>query len=98
VKKANVRFRRRVKQKPIPEINPSTGSRCDAKKSTKPPKPITVREIFESLRLFNQELQRDLSDEEDLHGLGIVDPNAEEAPNETDFWETVARRTTSWHP
>jgi len=90
VKKANVRFRsgRGVKQKLIQEVNPPTGSRCGAKKSTKPPKPITVREIFESLRLFNQELQRDLSDEEDLHGLGIVDPDAEEAFDEIDFWET----------
>jgi len=64
-KKANVRFRKKVKQKPVQEINPPTGSRCGAKKSTKPPKPITVREIFESLRVFNRELQRDLSDEED---------------------------------
>ena len=69
VKKANVR--RRAKQKLVQEINPPTGSRCDAKKSTKLPKPITVKEIFESLRLFNQELQRDLSDddEEDPHEL-----------------------------
>ena len=85
MKKANVRFRRRVKQKLTQEINPSTGSRCDAKKSTKPPKPITVREIFESLRLFNQELQRDLSDEEDPHELCIVE---EEAPDEIDFQGT----------
>jgi len=69
VKKANVRFRKRVKQKPIPEINSPTGSRCDAKKSTKPPKPITIREIFESLRVFNQEIQRNLPDEEDPHEL-----------------------------
>jgi len=50
-KKANVRFRagRGVKQKLTQEINPPTGSRCDTKKSTKPPKPIMVREIFESL-------------------------------------------------
>jgi len=87
--KANVRFRsgRGVKQKLTQEMNPPTGSRCDAKKSTKPPKPITVREIFESLRLFNQELQRGLSDEEDPHELCIVE---EEAPDEIDFLEAVA--------
>jgi len=79
VKKANVRFRsgRGVKQKLIQEINPPTGSRCDAKKSTKPPKAITARDILESLRLFDQGFQRDSSDEEDLHGLCIDDLDAE---------------------
>jgi len=65
VKKANVRFHKKVKQKPIPEIDPPTGRRGDAKKSTKPPKPITVQEIFESLRVFNREILRNLPDEED---------------------------------
>jgi len=46
-----------------------------------------VREIFESLRLFNRELQRDLLDEEDPHELCIVE---EEAPDEIDFLEAVA--------
>jgi len=69
VKKANVRFRKKAKQKPIPEIDPPTGSRGDAKKSTKPLKPITIQEIFESLRVFNREIQRNLPDEEDPHEL-----------------------------
>ena len=69
VKKANVRFRKRVKQKPIPETDPPTGRRGDAKKSTKPPKPITVQEIFESLCVFNREILRKLPDEEDPHEI-----------------------------
>jgi len=69
VKKANVRFRGRVKQKSILETDPPTGSRGDAKKSTKPPKPITIQEIFESLRVFNREIQRNLPDKEDPHEL-----------------------------
>jgi len=88
VKKANVRFHsgRGVKQKLIPEINPPTGSRGDVKKSTKLPKAIrvTARDILESLRLFDQGFQRDSSAEEDLHGLCIVDLDAE-----IDFRKTV---------
>jgi len=77
--KANVRFRGRVEQKLIQETNPLTGSRCDAKKSTKPSKipPITARDILESLRLIDQGLQRDPSDEEDLHELCTDDLETE---------------------